>query len=190
MFVRLLLPALLTCAMLADTAAAQQEKLQIDPAASTVHFALTGSLHSVDGTFKVQQGSIVFNRADGAMQGEVAVDAASGDSGDSSRDKKMTANQMKAPSFSTVTFMPHHFTGTLNPSGDSNITVAGTFTLLGKPHEITVPMKVHLQGSSCTATGSFTVPYVAWGMKDPSVFLLKVGKEVVVNLALTGSVAP
>lgn len=58
--------------------------------------------------------------------------------------------------------------GTLNDSGDSTLQVRGTFTLIGKPHDITVPMTVHVDGNQYTAKGSFTIPYVEWGMKNPS----------------------
>lgn len=190
MLFRRFLGSLVCCGALAGTALAQQERLSVDPATSQVHFTLVDPLHTVHGTFKIQQGGISFNRADGSMQGGIAVDAASGTSGDSSRDKKMTLNQMEAPKFSTVTFMPQHFSGRLASSGDSIINIDGTFTLLGKPHWITVPMKVHIQGSVFAATGSFTVPYVQWGMKDPSLLVLRVAKQVVVDLDISGTIAP
>lgn len=64
-----------------------------------------------------------------------------------------------------MTFVPRRFAGNLGTSGDSEIAVEGTFTLMGKPHEITVPLKVHMEGTQCRAAGSFTVPYVKLGAK-------------------------
>ena len=124
------------------------------------------------------------------MAGTIAVDARSGNSGNGGRDKKMTEEELKAPSFSTVTFAPKRFSGRLAPTGDSSIVVDGTFTLLGTPHEISVPMQVHLDGSQCKAAGAFPIPYVKWGMKDPSNFILHVGKEVTIDLILVGTVTP
>jgi len=74
-------------------------------------------------------------------------------------------------------------------SDEPTIQVTGTFTLHGTAHEITVPMQIHIEGSDCTAKTHFTVPYVKWGLKDPSVFILKVAKEVDVDLNLVGHVS-
>jgi hypothetical protein len=38
------------------------------------------------------------------------------------------------------------------------------------------------------ATGKFIVPYMKWGMKDPSNFLLKVSDKVELNLTAVGQV--
>ena len=40
-----------------------------------------------------------------------------------------------------------------------------------------------------TATTQFTVPYVAWGMKNPSKFLFKVSKQVEINVAAKGTLS-
>lgn len=175
----------LPCGLLA----AQGQTLRVDPAKSTVQFTLSDPLHAVHGTFHVQEGSITFNPQAESMAGTVVVDARSGNSGNGSRDKKMTQEELKAPTYSTVTFEPKKFSGALALSGDSAIVVDGALTLLGTPHPITVPMQVHFDGSACRATGSFLIPYVAWGLKDPSNFLLKVGKEVKIDLVLEGSLA-
>ena len=127
-------------------------------------------------------------RQTGAMTGTVTVDAASGDSGKKNRDKKMTNDQMKAQTYATVTFAPAKFSGQLKDSGDSTGQVDGAFTLIGQAHPISVPMTVHMEGDRFTATGEFTVPFVSWGMKDPSWFVMKVDKEVKVQLKLTGTV--
>jgi polyisoprenoid-binding protein YceI len=167
-----------------------QEAYKIDAAQSEVHFTLTDVLHVVHGTFRVQQGDIVFNPAAGTMGGSVAVDARSGESGNNVRDRRMTEDELKAPTYSTVTFAPKRFKGTIPQSGDAKIEVDGLFTILGTAHEITVPMEVHFDGTHCKATGSFAVPYVNWGLKDPSTFVLRVAKEVSIDLVLVGDVMP
>jgi hypothetical protein len=55
---------------------------------------------------------------------------------------------------------------------------------------MTVPMEIHIDGGALIAKTHFTVPYVQWGLKDPSVFILKVAREVDIDLILAGQVTP
>jgi polyisoprenoid-binding protein YceI len=181
------LAVLAALALLSGTAWSQQH-YKVDPASSEVHFTLGASDGPVNGTFHLGSGEFTLDPATGAMTGTVTVDAASGDSGKKNRDKKMTNDQMKAQTYATVTFAPTKFSGQLKETGDSTGQVDGAFTLIGQAHPISVPMTVHMEGDRFTAMGEFTVPFVSWGMKDPSWFVMKVDKEVKVQLKLTGTV--
>jgi polyisoprenoid-binding protein YceI len=164
-----------------------QNKLSLDPARSEVHFTLVDTLHTVRGTFHIQQGDITFNPATGHATGSILVDALSGKTGNPIRDRRMAKEELKAPDYKTMAFAPTRFTGTFNPTGDSTLQVHGLFTLLGTPHEIDVPMQVQVSGDQIHAVGSFAVPYVQWGLKDPSTFMIHVDKEVHVDLDLSGT---
>jgi polyisoprenoid-binding protein YceI len=164
-----------------------EDKLSLDTTRSEVHFTLTDTLHVVHGTFHIQQGDITFDPATGKANGSIIVDALSGQSGNSVRDHRMAKDELKTPDYKTVTFAPTRFTGTFNPTGDSTLQVHGLFTLIGTPHEIDVPMQVQVNGDQIHAVGSFVVPYVQWGLKDPSTFVIKVEKEVRVDLDLSGT---
>ena len=164
-----------------------QEKLVVDPAHSDVRFTLGDVLHTVHGTFQIQQGEVEFNPADGRAGGVVAVDAMSGKSGNSVRDRRMTNEELKAESYKSVTFAPTRFTGAFHDSGHSELQVHGIFTILGTAHEIDVPMQIEANGNQIHAIGKFEVPYVRWGLKDPSTLMLRVNKEVQIELSLTGT---
>jgi polyisoprenoid-binding protein YceI len=174
-------------ALACPTMQGQQQKLILDTEKSEVHFKLTDTLHIVNGTFHVQQGEVNFNPADGVASGTVVVDALSGKSGNSTRDHRMTKEELKAEDYKTISFAPTKFTGTFKANGDSTLQVHGLFTLLGTGHEIDVPMQVQVNGGQVYAVGTFTVPFVQWGMKDPSMFAIKVNKEVQIDLSLMGS---
>ena len=175
--------------LFASLAIAQHQTFTVNPDASQVAFSLTGS-HAVNGTFHVQSVSIDFDRATPKLSGSIVVSAGSGNSGEAGRDKKMNNDVLDVPHFAEVSFVPQSYQGTIAPTGDSTIQVTGVFTLHGTPHDLTVPMQIHIDGSSLIAQTHFTVPYVKWGLKDPSIFILKVAKEVGIDLKLTGQLAP
>jgi polyisoprenoid-binding protein YceI len=170
----------------APLAFAQHQTFTVDPDASKVAFALSGNTHHVDGTFHVQSGSIDFDRGTQTISGSVVVAAGSGNSGDQGRDKKMNSGVLDVAHFAEISFVPNSYKGTIAASGDSTIQVTGVFTLHGTPHDLTVPMQIHIDGTILTAKTHFTVPYVKWGLKDPSIFILKVAKDVDIDLTLVG----
>ena len=172
--------------ILAPVAFAQHQTFTVNPDSSHVAFSLGGNGHHVDGTFHVQSGSIGFDRSAQTISGSVVVAAGSGSSGDQSRDKKMNSDVLDVAHFADVSFVPKSYQGTIEASGDSTIQVNGVFTLHGAPHDLTVPMQIHIDGATLTAKTHFTVPYVQWGLKDPSIFILKVAKEVDIDLTLEG----
>ena len=173
-----------------SSAFAQHQAFTVDPNASQVAWALGGSGHHVNGTFHVQSGSIDFDRTAHTISGSVVVAAGSGNSGEASRDKKMNKDVLDVEHYAEITFVPQKYDGNIAPTGDSTIQVSGTFTLHGTPHDLTVPMQIHIDGGALNAKTRFVVPYVQWGLKDPSVFILKVAKEVDIDLNLSGKLTP
>jgi len=176
--------------VLAPGAFAQHQTFTVNAAASQVTFLLGGSDHGTHGTFHVQNGIVDFDRSTPRMSGSIVVAAGSGDTGNKSRDHKMTTEVLDAANFAEITFTPQSYQGTIAAAGDSTIQVSGIFTLHGTPHNITVPMQIHIEGVDLTAKTQLVIPYVKWGLKDPSIFILKVAKEVNVDLTLTGRINP
>ena len=171
-------------------ALAQHQAFNINPDASTVAFTLASTHEITNGTFHVSKGLVNFDAASPNLSGLIDVSAASGNTGNASRDKKMLNDVLQTSQFADVTFVPQTYTGTLALTGDSTLQVTGIFTLHGTPHTLTVPMQLHIDGNKLTAKTTFKVPYVEWGLKDPSWFVFKVAKEVDVNLTLVGFLAP
>ena len=172
-----------------QSALAQHQTLTINPDASEVRMTLKTNHEIVNGTFHVQSGSIDFDRAAQKIGGSVVVAAGSGKNGNDSRDKKMDKDILKVDQFTTVSFAPKAFTGTIAPAGDSTIQVSGVFTLLGTPHDLTIPMQVHLEGGRATARAQFVIPYVQWGLKNPSFMIWKAENDVALDLTLVGQLS-
>ena len=176
-------------AILAPAALAQHQTFVANPDASEVKMTLKTTHELVNGTFHVQSGSIEFDRSTPKMSGSVAVLAGSGKTGNDSRDKKMNKDILKVEQHASVSFEPRTYAGAISHSGDSTIQVTGIFTLLGTPHEITIPTFVHLDGTSSTAKAHFVVPYVQWGLKNPSFMFWKADNDVAIDLNLVGTIS-
>ena len=175
--------------LLAQTAFAQHQTFAVNPDASEVKMTLKTNHEIVNGTFHVQSGSIEFDRNAQKIGGSVVVAAGSGKTGNDSRDKKMDKDILKVDQYTTVTFAPKAYTGSIAPSGDSTIQVSGVFTLLGTPHDLTIPMQVHLEGGNAIAKTQFVIPYVQWGLKNPSFLLWKAENDVAVEIDLAGQLS-
>jgi polyisoprenoid-binding protein YceI len=183
-FVVLALAVVLTPAVFA-----QHQTFAINPDASEVKMKLNTTHEVVNGIFHVQSGSIDFDRTAYHISGIVIVAAGSGKTGNDSRDKKMNKDILKVDQYKTVSFAPKTYTGRITPSGDSTIQVSGVFTLLGNPHDLTITMQVHMDGSKATARAQFVVPYVQWGLKNPSFMFWKAENNVAIDLNLVGQVS-
>jgi polyisoprenoid-binding protein YceI len=168
---------------------AQHQTFTINPDASEVKMTLKTTHEVVHGGFHIQSGSIEFDRSAPEMSGSVVVFAGSGKTGNDSRDKRMNKEILQVERHTTVSFEPKSYAGVIAPSGDSTIQVTGIFTLLDTPHEITIPMLVHLEGATATAKAHFLVPYIQWGLKDPSLLFWRADKDVAIDLLLTGQIS-
>jgi hypothetical protein len=175
--------------ILAPAALAQHQTFAVNPDASEIKMKLNTTHEVVNGTFHIQSGSIEFDRSNHKMSGSVAILAGSGKTGNDSRDKKMNKDILKVDQYETVSFAPKNYSGTIAPYGDSTIQVSGVFTLLGTAHDLTIPMQIHMDGSKATARAKFVVPYVQWGLKNPSFMFWKAENDVAIDLNLVGQIS-
>ena len=160
--------------------------LRLDPASSAVAFRLPGSLHDTHGTFRLKEGTIELDTATSQAEGLVVVDAATGDTGNSARDARMRDVVLESEHFPDIRFRPARVVATLDADGSFHATADGTLTLHGTDHALTSVIDGRLVGERLTATCRFSVPYVEWGLEDPSVLFLKVGKVVEIEVTAAG----
>lgn len=159
--------------------------LTFHPGKTQIAFTLGDVLHTVHGTFKLKSGSLHFDPASGAVSGTIIVDATSGDSGSKARDRKMHKEILESDKYPEIAFTPTHVSGSLTSSGDSQVQVAGIFRLHGSDHPIVLTVPVRVAGDEFTVKTHFAVPYVQWGLKNPSTFILRVNDRVDIDLSAT-----
>src|SRR6266403_766388 len=161
--------------------------LGIDPAKSNVHWALGSTVHTVHGSFAFKKGTLQLDTSTGKARGEIIVDAASGNSGNDSRDKKMHKEVLESGRYAEVIFRPARVEGKIPPQGPFTVNVHGLLVLHGSEHELTVPVKAELAGDHWTGSAKFNVPFIDWGLKNPGNFFLKVNHAVEIEAELQGS---
>jgi polyisoprenoid-binding protein YceI len=167
---------------------AQETTLELDPANCRVEFTLAATLHAVHGTFALKHGTVHFNPSSGAASGLVVVDATSGDSGNTGRDHKMQAEILESQRYPEITFTPTKMSGKVELQGDSSVQVEGILRLHGSDHAMTLIFPVQTKGNSLSARTHMVIPYVEWGLKNPSTFMLHVSDKVEVDVTATGQV--
>jgi polyisoprenoid-binding protein YceI len=170
-------------------AVASEIVLTFDPAQSKIHWTVDSSLHTVHGTFDLDHGTLRLDPETGKAAGEIVVHVSTGQSGNDSRDARMHKEILQTSKYPEVVFRPTQLEGKLLTSGPSDGKLHGLFVIHGAEHDLAAEVHVELSGDRWKGTGKFEVPYVMWGIKDPSNFLLKVKHVVNVDLEMVGAVS-
>jgi len=184
----------LTCLLIAVPLRAESYVFRLDPAATKVTFLLDAFMHKVHGTAPLVRGEIRFDDS-GKAAGEVVVDATRMGTGSEGRDQDMHAKVLESAKYKEIVLAVDGFEGRFDPAAPSTVKVKGRFTIHGAEHPLTMEMTLAPQSGAAgagvekrlEATATFTVPYVEWGMKDPSKVFLRVGKVVDVTIEARGS---
>lgn len=181
----------LLCAVLlgAGAAAADAEPwvLTLDPDATEIRFRVGATLHTVRGRFELIEGAIRFDPETGDASGRIRVDATSGDTGIDRRDRNMRRDVLASQAHPEMVL---DLTGieVQKRSSDALAGVArGRLQLRGEAHELGLEFAGRRRDGRAVVEASFRVPYVAWGLPDPSTFLLRV--EPVVHVEVTAEAA-
>jgi polyisoprenoid-binding protein YceI len=165
---------------------------RLDPKATHIRFTLGALLHTVHGTFALASGAdanlVAVDPDNGTATGRVTVAAKSGETGNASRDRDMQKSVLESQTYPEIVFLPAKLEGALARRGVSQVTLTGTIRLVGGEHPFALPLTVTVNGSRFTATGKVTVPYVAWGLHNPSTLFLRVHKTVTLDLATAGTI--
>jgi polyisoprenoid-binding protein YceI len=171
-------------------ASAEPQVLRLNPQQTRITFTLDSALHEVHGTLALQEGEIRFDPATGEASGRLVIDARKAATGNSSRDAKMHSQVLESARYPLITFTPARVEGALPTAGSGRLQLHGTLVLHGASHPATLVATISRAGDRVTAATDLTVPYVQWGLKDPSLLLLKVSPKVDVHIEARGDLRP
>jgi polyisoprenoid-binding protein YceI len=177
---------LLGLMFLIPNACAQEMIFQLDPAQSRVQFTVAATFHDVHGTFQLKGGTIHFNPASGEASGSLIVDSISGKSGNERRDRRMHRQILEDQKYPEIVFTPQHVSGKLAPQGTSEVELQGLMSLHGQQHPMTITVPVQVSQDQASAEVHFIIPYLKWGLKNPSTFVLRVSDKVSIDVHAVG----
>lgn len=178
--------AALAATFAAPVCLAQETVVELDPSQTKIEFTLGSTLHTVHGRFALKKGSLRFDPSSGRIEGSIIVDATSGESGNSDRDKRMHREILESGKYTEIILVPRQVKGAFVAPGPCKVEVSGEFRLHGQAHEVSFPVDVAAEGDQIRLEGRFTIPYVQWGLKDPSNFLLRASKQVQIEVHAAG----
>lgn len=164
--------------------------LELNPAQTEINFTLPDVLHTVHGTFQLKSGTVRFDPATGAASGAVIVDVTSGASGSPARDRKMHKEILESRLYPEAVFTPKRVEGRFSSEGVAELQVHGLFKIHGGEHEMIFQTRVETKGDELVANLHAVLPYVQWGMKNPSTFILRVSDKVQLDIRATGHIHP
>ena len=83
-----------------------------------------------------------------------------------------------------------HVTGSIDLAAGGEVTVDGIFSLHGADHPLQLTVRLHPEGSGAKLATHFSIPFVAWGLKDPSTFVFRTDKQVSLDVDAAFTPAP
>jgi polyisoprenoid-binding protein YceI len=168
-------------------AVAAEQNLRLDPGATQIGFLLESTFHDVHGTLFLDRGEIRFDMESGEAAGEIVLDARRTVSGNTKRDKKMHKKVLDTQTFPEIRFRADRVEGRLPTGGTETVTLHGTISIHGDDHPTSLVAEITRNGDRIHATLTLSVPFVEWGIPDPSVLFLRVAKVVEVSIETDGT---
>jgi polyisoprenoid-binding protein YceI len=169
---------------------AEPLRLVLDPAATRIRFDVDSTLHRVRGTARLEAGEFRFDRGGGHASGRVVIDARSLETGNGLRDGVLHEDVLESERFPRIVFLPEDVEVLRIEDREADVRVSGRIDIHGSRHPLTIPGRVRVDGERLELEARFQVPYVAWGMRDPGNFLLRVDDVVNVEVEAVGRVSP
>jgi len=160
-------------------AAAAEQALVLDAETTTISIRLKATLHTVEGSFRLLDGEVVFDEKSGAASGWIRVDSGSGVTGSGGRDRKMHEQVLESGRYPQIVFTPTRLELGAEVADGRELDLVGNMSIHGSEYPLTIPARVRQgPGGGVTIHSRFPVPYVRWGMRDVSNFFTRVAPEV------------
>jgi polyisoprenoid-binding protein YceI len=179
----------LAALMLGLPGRAAEQTLVLDPAATSVEWTLGATLHTVSGGVRVVEGAIRFDADSGAASGEIVLDATSASTGLALRDRNMHREVLESGRHPRIVYRAERLRVLRRGAADAEVELEGVLEMHGERHPLALPARLATRDGRIAIETGFRVPYVDWGMQDPSTLFLSVDRFVDVRVRSEGRIA-
>jgi hypothetical protein len=93
---------------------------------------------------------------------------------------------LESATYPEISFSPMSIEGRIASQGTSQVQLRGLFRIHGHEEMVTVPVQVQFFENDWTGETTFVIPYVKWGMKNPSTVFLRVRDTVMLTVKMSG----
>jgi polyisoprenoid-binding protein YceI len=169
---------------------AEPFRLVLDPTATEISFTLGARLHTVRGSFALVTGELGFDPETGAASGEIRVDAKSGDTGIDRRDRVMHEEVLDSGRHPLLVLRPERIIESKRDGDALAGRLFARFEVRGVSHPLSLDFEGKRAGERASLRVRFDVPWVAWGLPDPSNAILSVDDVLSVEVAAAGLLSP
>jgi polyisoprenoid-binding protein YceI len=181
---------LATAAALLSAGAGAAADLELPPEKTAISFELDSTLHRVHGRARLEQGAIQFDPDGGTAAGRIVIDATSLDTDNGLRDAQMHEKVLESARFPRIELLPDSLLVEQRDDDHAQVVLVGRVRIHGGEWPVRIPATVETLDQALHVSGSFEIPYVQWGMRDMSNFLLSVDPVVSVHFESQARVRP
>ncbi|MCI0409159.1 MAG: YceI family protein [Acidobacteria bacterium] len=170
-------------------------RFTILPTRSTVRFDADATGHTVHGITHQVSGWVSFDPEDLSRRAEVSfkVEAATLDTGNKSRDKKMRDSHLETGRHPVIVFQSSKVKAiapTLRAGETQEMEVTGALSLHGTERVISFPVKAVRRGEELVVTGETSLRMTDYGIPIPAFLFMKVKDEVKVMFEVVATPSP
>jgi polyisoprenoid-binding protein YceI len=169
-------------------AVASERTVTFSPEDTRIEFQLPATGHDVHGAFGFDHGELRWDPETGEASGDLVVRAGGAATGSARRDKAMHRKVLESDLFPSFVLHVQKIEGDLAEQGECDLTVEGVLTVHGADHPVRWPIAVEVDHGHFHAEGKLEIPFVDWGMHNPSMLFLKVAEIVDVNVVAEGDI--
>ena len=176
-----MIAALWLATALAADAPRTEAVYRIDPAGAEAGFDVKATGHTVHGKTSGVSGEVhVTEEAGGekALSGRIEIAAATLDTANARRDQTMKTKCLAVDRFPAIVFAPARFvpSGAQPASGAVPGSLTGMITIRDVTKPVVMAATLETKGTRIVVTGTFDVPWLDFGIPDPSFFIVTLDK--------------